>query len=67
MKVKPYQFGLATISGFQDHSNVPRLRTDRNQLVNIYLITFQIFAFFEKSHEFIKQNHENHKMDIFHF
>ena len=38
MKVKPYQFGLATISGFRDHSNVTRLRTDRNQLVNIYLM-----------------------------
>ena len=38
MKVKPYQFGLATISGFRDHSNVPRLRTNRNQLVNIYLM-----------------------------
>ena len=38
MKVKPYQFGLATISGFWDHSSVPRLRTNQNQLVNIYLI-----------------------------
>ena len=37
-KVKPYQFGLATISGFQDHSSVPRIRTNRNQLVNIYMI-----------------------------
>ena len=36
--VKPYQFGLATISGFRDHSSVPRLQTNRNQLVNIYLI-----------------------------
>ena len=39
-KVKPYRFGLATISGFRDHSNVPWLRTDRNQLINIYLISF---------------------------
>ena len=38
MKIKPYQFGLATISGFWDHSSVTRLRTDRNQLVNIYLM-----------------------------
>ena len=39
MKVKPYQFGLATISDFRDHSSVPRLRTNRNQLVNIYLMS----------------------------
>ena len=38
MKVKPYQFGLATISGFRDHLEVTRIRTNRNQLVNIYLI-----------------------------
>ena len=38
MKVKPYQFGLATISGFREHSNITGLRTNRNQLVNIYLI-----------------------------
>ena len=38
MKVKPYQFGFATISDFRDHSNVTRLRTNRNQLINIYLI-----------------------------
>ena len=37
-KVKPYQFGLATISGFRDHSEVTRTRTNQNQLVNIYLI-----------------------------
>ena len=39
MKVKPYQFGLATISGFRDHLHITRIRTNRNQLVNIYLIT----------------------------
>ena len=39
-KVKPYQFGLATTSGFWDHSSVTWLRTNRNQLVNIYLIQF---------------------------
>ena len=37
-KVKPYQFGLATISGFWEHLSVPGLRTNRNQLVNIYMI-----------------------------
>ena len=37
-KVKPYQFGLANISGFRDHSLVTDLRTNRNQLVNIYLM-----------------------------
>ena len=39
-KVLPNQFGLATVSGFQDHSDFPGLRTDQNQLVNIYLINF---------------------------
>ena len=34
----PYQFGLAAISGFRDHSDITLLRTHRNQLVNIYLI-----------------------------
>ena len=35
-KALPYQFGLATISGFQDHSRVTQIHIDRNQLVNIY-------------------------------
>ena len=35
-----YQFGYATISGFRDYS---RLGTNRNQLINIYLIA----VFFE--------------------
>ena len=39
MKVKRYQFSLATISGFQDHLEVTRIRTNRNQLVSIYLIS----------------------------
>ena len=44
MKVKPYQFGLATISGFREHSNISGSRTNQNQLVNIYLMTiFWVF------------------------
>ena len=34
-KALPYQFGLASISGFQDHSEVMGIQTNRNQLVNI--------------------------------
>ena len=34
-----YQFGLVTICGFREHSNITGLRTNRNQLVNVYLIT----------------------------
>ena len=40
MKVFPYQFGLATVSGFRDHLRVTELQTNQNQLVNIYLMTF---------------------------
>ena len=38
MKALPYQFGLATISGFLEHSHITGLRTMPNQLVNIYMI-----------------------------
>ena len=51
----PYQFSLATISSFQDHSNIPELRTNRNQLVNIYLMNgFSLphFSSFESPSEF---------------
>ena len=39
-KAFPYQFGWATISSFRDHSNIPDSRTNRNQLVNIYLMIY---------------------------
>ena len=38
MKALPYHFDAATVSGFQDHSEGPGLQTDKNQLLNIYLI-----------------------------
>ena len=41
MKVKPYQFDLATISGFRDHSHMTWCHTNQNQLVNIYLIDYR--------------------------
>ena len=37
-KALPYQFGLATIKGFWEHLDIPRLRTNANQLENIYLM-----------------------------
>ena len=37
-KASPYQFGLATISGFWEHSNITGSWTNQNQLVNIHLI-----------------------------
>ena len=39
MKALPYQFGLATVSGFRDHLRVTDLRTNQNQLVNIHLMS----------------------------
>ena len=39
MKAKPYQFGVAAMSGLRDHSHFRKLRTNRNQRVNIYQIT----------------------------
>ena len=36
MKVIPYQFGLATMSGFRDHSRLTYLRTKPNQRPNNY-------------------------------
>ena len=30
-------------------------------------IKLQVFAFFEKTDEFMKLDHENHKMDVSHF
>ena len=47
MKALPYQFGLATISGFREHAHVTRIQINRNQLENTYLITLQsIFLMF---------------------
>ena len=41
MKALPYQFGLAAISGFRDHSDVTDSRTNRNQLLGIHLIRIE--------------------------
>ena len=46
-KAFPYQFGLVTISGFREHSHITRTHTNRNQLVNIYLIGLLDFYFIE--------------------
>ena len=40
MKVKPYQFSLATISGFRDHLDIPRLLTDTPKSTRNYLFDF---------------------------
>ena len=45
MKVKPYQFGLATISSFQDHLEVTYRRANQNELTNIYLTFFALPIF----------------------
>ena len=38
MMTLPYQFGLATISGFGEHTHITGSQTNQNQLVNIYYI-----------------------------
>ena len=58
-KAYPYQFGFATISGFREHLHITRLHTNRNQLVNIYLILKKNHLTFLVPHSICEGNSRN--------